>query len=169
MLLAPARISSIGALNQRSTEVKTTRLPTISDQHRRNHRHAEHREHQLGAEAAERQAAAAFDHRLDDVARQHEHQRDQHRDVGGGERDQDDFGQEVRRQRGGAIGEPDDAAERGEQDDDAGKNQRRVVAERPPGRRVDRRPDVRRRAVPAASCLDARAASRWPRPILWSL
>ncbi len=30
MLLAPARISSIGALNQRSTAVSTTRLPTIS-------------------------------------------------------------------------------------------------------------------------------------------
>ncbi len=29
MLLAPARISAIGALNQRSTAVSTTRLPTI--------------------------------------------------------------------------------------------------------------------------------------------
>ena len=59
----------------------------------------------------------------------------QHRDVGDRERDQHDFGQEVRRQRRGAIGEPDDAAEHGEQDDDAREDQRRVVAERPPRRR----------------------------------
>ena len=152
MLLAPARISSIGALNQRSTAVSTTRLPTISTSTDGITVMPSMRQHQLGAEAAERQAAPPFHHRLDDVARQHEHQRQQHRDVGRRERDQHDFGQEVRRQRGRAIGQPDDAAERGEQDDDAGEDQRRVVAKRPPRRRR-RRPARRSRAGAWASCL----------------
>ena len=52
-------------------------------------------QHELGAEPRERQAAAPLDQELDDVARQHEHQRQQHRQVGGRQRVEHDVAEEV--------------------------------------------------------------------------
>ena len=73
--LADDRISSIGALNQRSTLVRISSLPTMQHEHRRHERHAEQQRDQLGAEPRERQRPPPLDDQLDDVARQHEDQR----------------------------------------------------------------------------------------------
>ena len=97
-------------------------------QHRRDDRQPEQREHELGAEARERQAAAPLDDQLDDVARQDEHQREQHREVGGRERVEHDLGEEVRVQLGGSIRERDHRDEGDEQDRDAEEDQPGIVA-----------------------------------------
>ena len=65
------------------------------DEDARHDREAEQRHHELGAETRERQPAAALDHQLDDVARQHEDERHEHRQVGGRERVEHDLGQEI--------------------------------------------------------------------------
>ena len=96
----------------------------------RHNREAEQRHHELGAEPRERQAAAAFDHELDDVAREDEDERDEHRQVGGRERVEDDLGQEVRVELGRAVGEPDHRHERRDEDEDAEENEPWVVAKR---------------------------------------
>ena len=97
----------------------------------RHDRQAEQRQHELGAEPRERQAAAALDHELDDVAREDEDERHEHRQVGGGERVEHDLGQEVGVELGRAVGEPDHRHERGDEDEDAEEDEPRVVAKRP--------------------------------------
>ena len=107
------------------------------DQHqqRRNDGEPEERADQLRAEPRERQAAAPFDHQLDDVARQHEAEREEHRQIRDRQRVEQDLGEEVRVEIGRAVGERDHRHQRREQDDDAEEDQPRVVAERPPGGR----------------------------------
>ena len=97
----------------------------------RHNREAEQRHHELGAEPRERQAAAALDHELDDVAREDEDERDEHRQVGGRERVEHDLGQEIRVELGRAVGEPDHRHERRDEDENAEENEPRVVAKRP--------------------------------------
>ena len=104
-------------------------------QHRGNHGHAEHREHQLGAEAAERQAAPPS---IIDLMTLRASTNTSASSIVMLVAESAISTTSVRKSGDsvdGAIGEPDDAAERGEQDDDAGEDQRRVVAERPAARR----------------------------------
>ena len=117
--------------------------PDDEHQQRRNDGEPEQRADQLRAEARERQAAAPFDQQLDDVARQHEAEREQHRQIGDRQRVEQDLGQEVRVEIGRPVGERDHGHQRREQDDDAEQDQARVVAERPAGSR--RRTAARRR------------------------
>jgi len=110
-------------------------------EHRRHDRQSEQRGDQLEPESRERQPAPPLDEQLDDVARQHEAERHQHRDVGDRERIEHDFAQDVRIQMGRAVGQADDRDEAAEEQDDASEDQARIVAERPPfGRRGGRRP-----------------------------
>ena len=90
-----ASTSSIGWLNHFSVLLRISSLPTMSTRTRRHDRQPEEGQHELGAEARERQPAAPLDEELDDVARQHEDERDEHRQVGGGQRVEDDLAQEV--------------------------------------------------------------------------
>ena len=113
-------------------------------EHRRDDGHPQHRQHELGAEAGERQAAAPLDDGLDDVARQQEHQRQEHREVGGRERVQHDLGQEVGGQARGAILDHQQARQHREQHDDARKDQARVVPEGPARSRLRGRHGRRR-------------------------
>ena len=115
------------------------------DQHqqRRDDGQPEERADQLGAEARERQAAAPFDQQLDDVSRQHEAEREEHREVGNRQRVKQDLGEEVRVEVGRTVGERDHRHQRREQDDDPEEDEPRVVAERPPG---GRRPAAARRS-----------------------
>ncbi len=129
-LVAAPSTSSIGWLNHFSVLLRISSLPTMSTRTRRHDRQPEEGQHQLGAEARERQAAATLDHQLDDVARQDEHQRDEHRQVGRRERVEDDLGQEVGVELGRAVGEADHRDERGEEQQDAEEDQARIVAER---------------------------------------
>ncbi len=92
----------------------------------------EQQRHQLGAEARERQAAAPLDDQLDDVAREDEHERDEHREVGGGQRVEDELRGEIRRERGDRLATVRIATSAADEDGDAGENQPRVVAERTP-------------------------------------
>ena len=115
MRCADDSTSSIGALNQRSTLLRMRPLPTsststagisvIPEQHR----------DQLGAEMRKRQRAALLYQQLDDVAREHEHERHENREVRGGERVQDDLGQEVGRERRRSAGERQQARQRDDQ------------------------------------------------------
>ena len=125
------------------------------DQHqdRRNDRQAEHREHQLRAEARERQAAAPLDQELHDVARQHEHQRQHHRQVGGRQGVEHHLAEEIGAELRRLIGEDDHRGQRAEQENDAEEDQPRVVAERTAlgrGQRF-RRPRRERRAPRVAN------------------
>jgi hypothetical protein len=102
------------------------------DEDCRHERHAEEQQDQLGAEPRERQRAPLLDDQLDDVARQNEHQRGQHRDIGRRQGVENEFAQEARREarrpaRGGQQRE-----QHAQQHHDAGEDQPRVVAERPP-------------------------------------
>jgi hypothetical protein len=67
-------------------------------QYRGDQRQAEQRRDQLGAEAGERQGAPPLDHQLQDVARQHEDQRQHQRQVGDRHRVEDDRAEEVERE-----------------------------------------------------------------------
>ena len=113
-------------------------------QDRRHDRQAEQRRHQLQPEARERQAAPPLDNQLDDVARQHEREREQHRRVGDGERVEDDLAEEVGIELGGAIGQRDHRDQADQQQDDSGEDQPRVVAERTPFTRRRQAPASRR-------------------------
>ena len=84
----------------------------------------------LARNRANGSAAAPLDDQLDDVARQHEHERDEHREVGGRERVEDELGQEVRRERGERLATRQNRDEHADEHGDAGENQPRVVAER---------------------------------------
>ena len=84
---------------------------------------------QLRAEPRERQAVAALDDQLDDVARQYEAEREQHREVGGGQRVENDLGQEVRRQLRRSIGQTDHRDQRREQQADQNEDESGIVAE----------------------------------------
>ena len=70
-------------------------------------REPEQREDEFGPEPRKRQSPAALHHELDDVAREDEDERDEHRQVGGGERVENDLGQEIRVELGRAVGEAD--------------------------------------------------------------
>ncbi len=112
------------------------------DEHdqRRHQRHDEQQRDQLGPKTRERQASPPLHHHFDDVARQHEDERQQHREVGRRQGVKDELGQEVRRETGRAIGERENADERRRKNDDGDEDQPGVVAERAPGgrRRRDR-------------------------------
>ena len=69
---------------------------------------AEQQRDQLGAEARERQRLAALDDQLDDVAREHEQERRQHREVGGRERVEHELAEEVGREPRRAVGDRDE-------------------------------------------------------------
>jgi hypothetical protein len=99
-------------------------------QHRRDDGQAEQRGDQLQAEARERQAAAPLHDQLDDVAREHEAEREQHRHVGDRERVQQHLAHEVGIEARRAGRELDDRDQAEQQQDDAGENQARVVAKR---------------------------------------
>ena len=124
MRFADDSTSSIGALNQRSALLRISSLPTSSTRIDGISVMPEQHGHELGAEARERQRAPPLDDQLDDVARQHEHQRDQHRQVGDRQRVEHDLGEEVGREAGGAAGERDERDERADQQGDAGQQQR---------------------------------------------
>ena len=66
-------------------------------QHRRDQRHAEQHRHQLGAEPRERQRPPPLDDQLQDVARQHEDQREHQRQVGDRHRVEHDLAEQVGR------------------------------------------------------------------------
>ena len=100
-------------------------------QHGRNDRQPEQREDQLGAEAREREPAAPFNNQLDDIARQDEDERQQHREIGGRQRVENDLGEEVRVQLGGAIGQRDHRHEGDEQRRHAEQDEPRVIAKWP--------------------------------------
>ena len=123
------------------------------DQHQdgRDDRQPQHREHQLRAEARERQAAAPLDQQLHDVARQHEHQRQHHRQVGGRQRVEHDLAEEIGVELGRLIREDDHRGQRAEQEDDAEENQPRVVAKRTP---------LGREAAPSVAWPEASGAAR---------
>ena len=129
--MAAARTSSIGWLNHFSVLLRMSSLPTMSTSTRRHDRQAQEGQHQLGPEPRERQPAPALDHELHDVAREHEDQRHEHRQVGRRERVEHDLGQEVRVELGRAVGQTTIATRRDE-DDNAEEDQARVVAERTP-------------------------------------
>jgi hypothetical protein len=106
-----------------------------------------------GAEPRERQRAPPLDDQLHDIARQDEHQRGEHREVGGRERVEDELAQEARRKRDDPFAMPisatsTPAAPRCPQD------QPRVVAERPP------RAHLRLRGSAGPSCTDRGNAGR---------
>src|SRR5262249_50329587 len=90
---------------------------------------------------------------LDNVPRQHEHQRGEHRQVGGGEAVEDEFAEEVRREARGAA-DREQRREDDDQRDDADENQPRIVAERPARRR-------RRRSGPGLPSRLDRRDGRW--------
>ena len=100
-------------------------------QHGRNQRHPEQHEHQLRAEPNERNGPPPLDEQLDDVARQHEGQGEQHHHVGRRQGVENDLGEEVRRQARRAIGEDENAREDRDEDEDAREDQARAVPERP--------------------------------------
>ncbi len=102
------------------------------DEHARNDRQAEKCEHQLGAKTRERQTATPFDHELDDVAGQHEDERHEHRQVGRGECVEDDLGQEVGVELCRTVGEAHHRHQRGDEKNDAEKDEARIVAKGPP-------------------------------------
>ena len=134
-------MSSIGALNQRSMLVRMSSLPTTSTTIVGTSVMREQQRHQLGAEPRERQAAAAFDDDLDDVACEHEDERREHREVGGGERVEDELGQEIGREARRPVGQRQNGDESHDQDHHRRQDERRVVAEASLfGRRHGRRP-----------------------------
>ncbi len=105
------------------------------DEHedRRNEGHPQEQQHELGAEPRERQRLAPLDNQLDDVARQDEQERREHREVRGRQRVQDELAEEVGREARTAR-DDDERHERRDEHGDARENQPRVVAERPTGR-----------------------------------
>ena len=104
-------------------------------QHGRNERHAQQDRHQLGAESRKRQRFAALDDQLDDVARQDEREAEQNRDVRRPQGVQHELGEEIGGQARGAVRQGDDARQCGEQEQHAGKNEARIVAQRTTRRR----------------------------------
>ncbi len=72
----------------------------------------------LARNLRERQRAPPLDYQLDDVARQHEHERRQHRDVGHRERVQHDFDEEVGRVGSGAVRDREQRGERADEQQD---------------------------------------------------
>ena len=102
----------------------------------RHERHSQQQRHQLRAEPREGQAAPPFDDKLDDVARQDEHQRDQHREICGRQRVQNEFGQKIRREPRTAVGDGHNRHQRGDEHGDTGQDQFRIVTKpASPGRR----------------------------------
>ena len=85
---------------------------------------------ELSAESRKRQRPPPFDDQLDHVAREHEREAEQNREVGGPQAVQNKFREEVGREAGRAVRERDDADERGEQDDHAREDEPRIVAQR---------------------------------------
>ena len=119
--------------------------PGRQDQQRRNDGQPEERGDELEAEAGERQAAPAFDRELDDITGQHEGEREQHRYVGDRQRVEHRFAEEVGIELRCPIGDADDDDEAGEEQQDPGENQPRVVAKRPPLHTAVRRRTARDR------------------------
>ena len=106
-------------------------LPTISTSTAGMSVMPEQRRHELGAEARERQRAAPLDDQLDDVAREHEDERHQDREVGGRERVEHELGEEVGRERRRAVRQREQPGERADERGDAEQDQLGVVEERP--------------------------------------
>ncbi len=100
------------------------------DEHGGNERHAEQHGHELPAEARERQRAAPLDDELDDVAREHEREAEEDREVGRPQPVKDEFGEKVGRESGRSIRQRNNPHQRGEQDDHACQNEPRIVAQR---------------------------------------
>ena len=108
-------------------------------QDRRHERHREQEHDQLGAEARERQRLPPLHDELDDVARQHEDQRDEHRQVGSGERVEHELAEKIRRETRRASGDHQQRDQHADEDADAGEDEARVVPERT-ARGLRRRP-----------------------------
>ena len=68
------------------------------DEYGRHESHADQERDEFRAEARERQSAAPFDHQLDDVAREDEHQRHEHGEVRRRERVKDKLRGEIGRE-----------------------------------------------------------------------
>ncbi len=100
--------------------------PDDQHEHARHHGQTEQGQHELRAKPRERQTASPLDHELHDVAREHEDERDEHRQIGGRERVDEEVGVELRR----PIREADHRHETRDEHEDAEKDQPRVVAER---------------------------------------
>ena len=107
----------------------------------------------LARNRANGSAAPPFDQQLDDVARQHEHQRQQHHEVGAptARRGRPRSGSRATA-RDVRSASDEQAGQHREEHDDAGEDQPRVVAERPPARRAG-----------AAALPAVRAAAERPR------
>ena len=60
----------------------------------------EQEQDELGAKPGKRQGAAPLDHQLDDIARQHEPERHEHRQVAGEQRVENDLAQKIGRETG---------------------------------------------------------------------
>ena len=144
------RTSSIGTRSQRSRAAPNQLAADDQHEHRRHDRQAEHRQDQLGAEARERQAAPPLDNQLDDVARQHEHEHDEHRQIRGRDRVEDDFAQEVRVELGRTVRERHHRHQRRQQQPDAEQYEPGIVAEGAPLGGVRRTG----RASPSAGIID---------------
>ena len=108
-------------------------------EHGRHDGHAEQHGDELRAEPGERQRAAPLHDQLDDVAREDEDQRRQHRQVGRRQRVEDDLTEEIGREPRRAVGDGRDGDEDRDERGDAGQNEPGVVAKRPPARRRTRR------------------------------
>ena len=99
-------------------------------QDRRDQRHPEQHGDELSAESRERQRPPPLDDQFDHVAREHEREAEQNRQVGGPQAVQHRLGEEVGGQAGRAVRERDDADERGDEDDHARQDEPRVVTQR---------------------------------------
>ena len=103
------------------------------DEHGRNDRHRQQRGDELGAEPRERRRAPLFHPQLEQVAREHEEQRDQQRDVNGEQRVEDDVGEERQRDFRGPLRQPEQTTEHRDQQQRGGDQDTGVV-ERAPAR-----------------------------------
>ena len=127
-------------------------------QHRRDQRQAEQRRHQLGAEARERQRPPALDHQLEDVAGQHEDQRQHQRQVGDRHRVEDDRAEEVERQLRRARRQRQHRGQGRDEQPDPQQDQDGVVPQRPArGEPPQASRGHGTKVKPALPCADGRA------------
>ncbi len=113
--------------------------PDDEDEQSRHHRHAEQERDELGPEPGKRQAPPPLDDQLDDVAREDEHQRREHRQVGDRQRIEDDLAEEVGGRPRRPVRHGEDHEEHRHEGGDSGEDQPRIVAKRTADRQPPRR------------------------------
>ena len=108
-------------------------------EHGRDDRHREQRADELGAEPRERRRLPLLDPELEQVAREHEDQRDQQRQVDGEQRVQQHVGEQRRRDLARPARQPEQAGEQPRSARSAIDDEHARVVERAPARRPERR------------------------------